>query len=122
MATLADQSVVRGTLEQLQPEKPGPNDPELRFYPIKKPLTPALISGLQALAPTARITPDPGGKRLTVIATPGDQESIQKNLERFEQAAAAEGSERLLVLAQDGRPDGPCGHADEDVSTGGVDA
>ena len=97
VATLADHNVVRGTLEQLQPEKPGPTDPELQFYKLKKPAPAALVTGLQALAPAAQITLSPTGGRLMVIAPAAEQEVIKKNVERFQEAAAAEGSERLII-------------------------
>jgi hypothetical protein len=58
LATVADLNTVRGTLEELQPAKPGPSDPELRFYAIKTPSPGTMLTGLQALAPTARITLD----------------------------------------------------------------
>jgi type II secretory pathway component GspD/PulD (secretin) len=50
------------------------------------------------LAPTSRITYDPVGKRLMVIAAPSEHEIIQKNIEQLEQSAEAEGTERLLVF------------------------
>ncbi len=97
VATLADHNVVRGTLEQLQPETSGPTDPELQFYKLKKPAPATLVTGLQALVPAAQVTLDPTSRRLMVIAPPAEQELIKKNVERFEQAAGAEGSERLIV-------------------------
>jgi type II secretory pathway component GspD/PulD (secretin) len=97
VATLADHKVVRGTLEQLQPDKPGLNDPELRFYALKKPAPATIVTGLQALAPAAQITLETAGKRLMVIAPPAEQDLIKKNVDRFEQAAEAEGPERLIV-------------------------
>jgi type II secretory pathway component GspD/PulD (secretin) len=97
VATLSDQNVVRGTLEQLQPEKPGPTDPELRSYSLKKPAPATLATGLQALAPAAQVTLDTVGQRLMVVAPPAEQELIKTNIERFEQAADAQGPERLII-------------------------
>ena len=98
MATLSDQKTVRGTLDQLQPAKPGPDDPKLQFHTIKKLWSATMIAGLQGLVPTARITLDPDGSRLMVVATPPEQELIQKSIEDTEQSADAQATERLTVI------------------------
>jgi len=97
VATLADQKTIRGTLEQLQPEKAGPDDPDLRFYPLTQVPPPTLVPGLHKLAPKAQVTLDPSGKRLMVVATAAEHQVIKSNLDRVEKAAELEEKSQLVT-------------------------
>jgi type II secretory pathway component GspD/PulD (secretin) len=88
LATPAEHQAIRATLEQLQPEKSGPDAPEFRFYPLAEPLPAGLISVLQTLAPKAQVTIDAARRRLMVLAAPADHTVIAATLDRFAQAAA----------------------------------
>jgi len=87
LAVPADQQIIRATLDQLQPEKPGPDTPELRFYKQSRDQSGSVVSVLQNLVPKAQVTNDADRERLLVIASPADHEVIKATLERF----AAEG-------------------------------
>ena len=99
LATPADQELIRSTLERLQSGEPGPNTPELRFYPLARSAPATLLAGLQQLAPTAQLTLDPGGEHLMAVATPADHEVIKANLDKVEAAAGMEQRNELKVYS-----------------------
>jgi len=86
-AVAADHETIKATLEKLQPAEPGPGEPRLEFYPFKKEPPASLLTILQNLAPKAQITVDTEEKRLTVLASPTDHETIKAAIEKFEEAA-----------------------------------
>ncbi len=92
-----DQRVIKTTLEQLQPEQPGPDVPVLRFYPQKKPLPANVVTVLQNLVPKAQITNDVAADRLLVVAAPADHQIVEATLARFaaEEAAAPTAQNKL---------------------------
>ncbi|HUT95740.1 MAG TPA: hypothetical protein VMY37_40165, partial [Thermoguttaceae bacterium] len=86
-AVAADHETIKATLEKLQPAEPGPAEPRLEFYPFEKEPPASLLTILQNLAPKAQITVDTEEKRLTVLASPSDHETIKATIEKFEEAA-----------------------------------
>ena len=97
LAIPADQATIKATLEQLQPEKPGPNTPVLRFHLLSREPTDGLIATLQPLVPKAQITLDAENDRLMAVATPADHEIIQSTLEEFEAKTPPEEPGKLIV-------------------------
>ncbi|MFH1265838.1 MAG: hypothetical protein ABIK89_08920, partial [Planctomycetota bacterium] len=95
-AVAADHETIKATLQKLDPEEPGPNTPQLQFYPFEKDPPASLITILTNLAPKAQITADPDEKRLFVMATPSDHKTIQATIERFKEATPD--SEPQLVV------------------------
>jgi len=81
-----DQKGIKATLDQLQPDKPAADTPEMRFYPFAKPVPGNLVTILQGVATAAQITQDDGGRRLTVLATPADHDLIKSTIERYQKA------------------------------------
>lgn len=96
VAVPADQRTIRTVLEQLQPETPPPDAPQIRFYPLSRVQTPAIVSTLQGLAPKAQITLEPGGKRLTIVASPSDQAILKAAIEQIEKVAVLDETARLV--------------------------
>ncbi|MEX2286627.1 MAG: secretin N-terminal domain-containing protein [Planctomycetaceae bacterium] len=90
VAAPADQQVIKTTLSELQPDKPGPNATELRFYPFEHAPPASLTTVLATLAPRAQITADNDRKRLTVVASPADHEVIKSTIDRFQSAEGPE--------------------------------
>jgi len=89
LATPAEHKSIQATLDQLQPEKPGPDAPELRFYRLEEAPPASLTSMLQTLTPKAQITVDTNGQRLMVLASPTDHTVISATLDRVAEAAVA---------------------------------
>ncbi|MFH1921481.1 MAG: hypothetical protein ABIP48_16570, partial [Planctomycetota bacterium] len=85
-AVAADHETIKATLQKLDPEEPGPNTPQLQFYPFEKDPPASLMTILANLAPKAQITADAEEKRLIVVATPSDHKTIQATIERFKEA------------------------------------
>jgi hypothetical protein len=79
----ADQKGIQTTIDQIQSDKDGPIQAELRFYPFEQAPPASLNAILSKLAPQATITPDNDGKRWTVLATPSDHEVIKATIDRF---------------------------------------
>jgi len=97
LAIPADQQVIKATLEQLQPGASGPDTPELRFHALSREPTDDLVSVLKELVPQAQITADAENKRLTVVATPTDHETIKKVVDDFETSTPPEERGTLTV-------------------------
>ena len=97
IATAEDHKTIQNLLEQLQPEKPPPDAPELRFYPVAQPLPSSLLAAIQNLVPKAQISMDAAGKRLNVVATPADHEIIQSAVEQVQKVAGAEEKPKLVA-------------------------
>jgi len=93
----ADQEVIRRTLQQLQPERPGPDIPELRYYPLALTLDSSAITALKKTVPRATITLEANGDRLMVVATPNEHEKIKATIGQIENAAFAKLKSKLVV-------------------------
>ena len=96
LATPADQLTIKTTLDQLQPKAP-PDAPELRIYPLAQPLAASLVTAVSGLVPKAQVSMDPGGKRLSAVATPEDHAVIKAAIEQLEMAAALDEKGKLVV-------------------------
>jgi type II secretory pathway component GspD/PulD (secretin) len=97
LAVPADQKAIRTVLEQLQPDKPAPDAPQLRFFPLPQPPSEGTLGVLKALAPKAQITYDTAARRLTIVASPEDQATLQAAILQVEQAAQAEEKNKLVA-------------------------
>jgi len=98
VAVADDQRVIKTTLDQLQPEQPGPNTPVLQFYPFEDMIPTGLVGVLQGLVPNAKITEDNTEKRLMVTATPADHRRIADTIKKF--PTTAERGKKKLVIYQ----------------------
>lgn len=83
LATPDDQKIIKATLEQLQPENPGPDTPELRVYSQKKQLPTSVTTVLASLAPKAQLTYEAARERVLVVASPSDHKIVEATLARF---------------------------------------
>ncbi len=97
LAIPADQAAIKATLEQLQPEKPGPNTPVLRFHVLLRKPADNLLAVLQPLVPKAQITVDTENDRVMAVATPADHETIQSAIREFEASTPPEEPGKLVV-------------------------
>ena len=77
-----DQQGIRATLEQLQPESPGPNERTLQFIPLDEAPPASLLAVLQQLAPQSQVSYDLESKRLMVVATAVDHDVINESVKR----------------------------------------
>ena len=73
--------LVGALIKKLDPEEPGPNDPEVRFYQLSAPATEVLISFLHSLTPEASIVPDGVNRQLMVLARPAEHDLIRHNVD-----------------------------------------
>ena len=87
IASRRDQLAVAALLDQLQPETPRPDTPTLQSYPTETELTASETELLSALVPDANVTVDAENKRLLVIASPDDQQAIQKAIEQMSETS-----------------------------------
>ncbi len=101
LAVPADQQLIKSTLEQLQPEEPGPNTPVLRLHPLKKEPPSNLVTALNGLVPKAQVTLDSENMQLMAVATLSDHEVIQKTIEEFEASAAERPELRFHLLVRE---------------------
>ena len=97
MAVPADQKGIRATLEQLDPEEPGPNTAVLRFYPLSDKIPKNLTTLLSGLAPEAQLTVDTTKKQLMAVATPADHAIIQSTLENMDKTLPMSEDRQLTV-------------------------
>jgi len=97
VAAPADQVTIKTVLEQLQPETPAPDAPQLRFYPLAQPQPATIVPVLQGLAPKAQVTLEPGGKRLTVVASPSDQAIVKAAIEQIQMVAVLDERPKLAT-------------------------
>lgn len=97
VAAPADHVTIKTVLEQLQPETPAPDAPQLRFYPLAQPQPATIVPVLQGLAPKAQVTLEPGGKRLTVVASPSDQAIVKAAIEQIQVVAVLDERPKLAT-------------------------
>jgi len=97
LAVGSDQEVIRNTLKTLQPEKPGPDAPELRFYELALAMPPSLVDFLQKVAPESQVVMDATGNRLMVVASPADHTKIEKAIDHAKKSNFIEGISTLEV-------------------------
>ena len=97
VAVPEDQNVIRRVLEQIESDKPVPNVPELRFYPLSQPLSADMVTLLKGLAPNAQITLEPSGKRLSVVASPADHVAVGAAVGQMEKTLQSEEKPRLVT-------------------------
>ncbi len=97
LAVPEDQQTIQAMLDQLQSDERAPNAPELRYYTLKQRPPSSLITGLQALAPTAQITLNEDGLQMMVVAPPAEHDLIKSTIEKVETTAAPEEQSTLAV-------------------------
>ena len=96
-ATQDDHEAVRKTLDMLQTDTPGPNDPQIMFYLMDEAPPAALVTGLQSLVPDAQVTYDAEGKTLMVVAKPADQKVIEQAVKEMGANLPAKEKNTLMV-------------------------
>ena len=97
LAGLADQETVRAIVEQIDSKNPAAGTPELRIYPVDQTPPDTLTSLLQQLIPTATVTADSDRRRLSVVATPTDHETIKAAIDEYVKATPARSPRRLVL-------------------------
>ena len=97
LAMAEDHQTIKTTLEKLQPDEPNLNKPQLQFYACDDEPPANLVSILQAQAPKAEITVDSESKRLVVLATPTDQETVRSIIEKFQEGSPSDEEAELVV-------------------------
>ncbi|MDR1492244.1 MAG: alanine racemase [Planctomycetaceae bacterium] len=73
--------LIEALIKKLDPEEPGPNDPEVRFYQLSAEPPEYLLATIRQLAPTAYVVPDSINRQLMVLARPAEHDLIRKNVE-----------------------------------------
>ncbi|MFH1922753.1 MAG: secretin N-terminal domain-containing protein, partial [Planctomycetota bacterium] len=99
LAIASDQQTIKATLDQLQPEKLGPDSPVLRFHPLIEKPSENLVAVLQELAPKAQVTLDAENDRVMAVATPADHEIIKSTIEEYEAGTPPDEPNRLIVYS-----------------------
>ena len=95
VAVPADQKAIKAFLEQLQPDKPGPHEPELKTYPVTTADTSGTLKTLKSLYPNAQIALDANAERFLVTATPAEQAAIKAALDQIQAPPAADKKARF---------------------------
>ncbi len=86
-ATEKEHILIEQVIAQVQQEAVG-IQPLLKFYSLTKLAGPTSLPVLQTIAPLAKITFQPEGKRFSIIATPDDHAAIASTLQQLEMNAA----------------------------------
>ena len=86
-ATEKEHILIEQVIAQVQQEAVG-IQPLLKFYPLTKLAGPTSLPVLQTIAPLAKITFQPEGKRFSIIATLDDHAAIASTLQQLEMNAA----------------------------------
>lgn len=95
VATPTDHAAVERTLTQLR----AGDLPELRFYPVDRRLTGDVAAVLSAVVPSARITFDEAGSRLSVVASASQHARLQATLAKLGDAAEADDVAAMRIYA-----------------------
>lgn len=80
IGTLTEHQAILALLEQLQPQSPDEETPELKSYPSENLNIDTVTSLLATLAPRAQVTADAENQRLLIVAAPGQHEEIANTL------------------------------------------
>lgn len=80
IGTLTEHQAIHALLEQLQPQSPDEETPELKSYPSGNLNIDTVTSLLSTLAPRAQVTADTENQRLLIVAAPGQHEEIATTL------------------------------------------
>ena len=83
IGTLSEHQAIHTLIEQLQPQSPDEETPELKSYPSENLNIDTVTSLLTTLAPRAQITADSENQRLLVVAAPGQHEEIAETLKQL---------------------------------------
>ncbi|NQT12986.1 MAG: hypothetical protein HQ582_09560, partial [Planctomycetes bacterium] len=97
LAVPADQAVIKDTLQTLQPEKPGPDAPELQFYELPLAMPPSLLEVIQKVAPQAQVAMGDGGELLMIVAAPAEHARISKTIDQITKKTFVEGRNQLAI-------------------------
>ena len=95
VAVPVDQATLRQLLEQLQPEKPGPDTPELKAYPVTTADPAGTLKTLKTLYPNAPVSLDGKSERFLVTANAADQAAIKASLDQIQMPTPAETKARF---------------------------
>ncbi|MCY2992126.1 MAG: hypothetical protein NTY19_30235 [Planctomycetota bacterium] len=98
VAVPADQATIKQLLEQLQPEKPGPDTPELKAYPVTTADPAGTLKTLKILYPNVQVALDGKSERFLVTANAADQAAIKASLDQIQAPTPAESKARFEVF------------------------
>ena len=96
IATVSDHAIVQSTIQQVEKDSGG-ELPELKFYPLKKADGSNAVAILQTVAPSASVSFEAAGKRLSVVATKADHVAVMATLAKLEESAPAAEKRTLKI-------------------------
>jgi type II secretory pathway component GspD/PulD (secretin)/predicted RNA binding protein with dsRBD fold (UPF0201 family) len=102
IAPTRDQKVVKTLLDQLQPAQPGPDTPELKFYPLEQHTLPnaeKICAAIERISTRIQATPDVTQRRLMIMAPPPEQERVKIFLEEYKQKTPVPEKSTLVVYS-----------------------
>ncbi|HID22072.1 MAG TPA: hypothetical protein EYP14_06685, partial [Planctomycetaceae bacterium] len=91
------QQSIRKSLDQMQVDKPGENQPRFESYPLYGVSGTQLMSQLQTLVPDARLMLDDTGHKLIAWGTPEVQAKLKAALAKLQQGVTPETTPQLEV-------------------------
>ncbi|MEZ6060670.1 MAG: secretin N-terminal domain-containing protein [Planctomycetaceae bacterium] len=91
-----DHARIAAAIAQVEADAGGER-PELQYYPLRKASGTNAATVLQAMLPSATVTFENDGRRLSVVATETDHAVVRATLEKLEQTAPAD-EQRILKI------------------------
>jgi type II secretory pathway component GspD/PulD (secretin) len=98
-ATPGDQAVVRGVIQELEPQAVRGGPAELRVYTLRYVSPSSLVEMLREALPGAQLSPDDANRRLTVVAPPEIQAQVEKALQEADVPPEGEAQTKLQVYS-----------------------
>ena len=98
-ATPSDQAVVRGVIQELEPQAVRGAETELRVYNLRYITPSSLVEMLREALPGAQLTADDANRRLTVVAPPDIQAQVEKALREADVPPEGETQTKLQVYS-----------------------
>ncbi len=86
VARSEDQKAVKALVDELTAANQQQR-PALKIYPLNNTFTPADVTSIQSLVPTAKVTLSTDGRQLNVVASAEDQKQVDELVNELDQAA-----------------------------------
>ncbi len=96
-ASPAEHETIRNAMAQIQSGSSATNQPRFEVYPVQKSQITQVLTTLQTLVPTARLTVDPKSENIVAWGTPSDHEQIKAAIEKLQLGASPETTPQLEV-------------------------
>jgi hypothetical protein len=97
VAAAEEQAEIESLIQQLVAAEANVQKPQMQIYQLEKPLEATVMTTLQSLAATAKISASTDGRRLVVVAKDEDQQIIQETLEQIKSSAGLSGDRQLEI-------------------------